>query len=97
MAQPTLAGFSRAKLALSAALGALLLTGATTAEARTCKRLNKTEGAAIGAVAGGVLGNVLLGGAGGTIVGAVGGGVAGHEIARGKYNKHCGRYYRKRR
>lgn len=84
------------RMALVAALGALVL-GAGSAEARACKRLNKTEGAAIGAVAGGVLGNVLLGGAGGTVLGAVGGGVAGHEIARGKYNKNCGRYYRKRR
>lgn len=83
---------------LTAAVAALALAGAaTSAEARTCKRLNKTEGAAIGAVAGGVLGNVLLGGAGGTVVGAVGGGVAGHEIARNKYNKNCGRYYRKKR
>lgn len=90
-------GFSTARLALVAAVGTLALTGATGAEARPCKRINKTEGAAIGAVAGGVLGNVLLGGAGGTIVGAVAGGVGGHEIARTKYNKHCGRYYRKRR
>ncbi len=85
-----------ARLAIVAAIGALVVGGAS-AEARPCKRINKTEGAAIGAVAGGVLGNVLLGGAGGTVLGAVGGGVAGHEVARGKYNKHCGRYYRRRR
>lgn len=96
-ARRALSNVAAIRMSLAGALGALLLTGATTAEARPCKRLNKTEGAAIGAVAGGVLGNVLLGGAGGTVAGAIGGGVAGHEIARGKYNKHCGRYYRKRR
>jgi osmotically inducible lipoprotein OsmB len=97
MAGTLKANFSAAKLVLVAAVGALALTGATSAEARACKRLNKTEGAAIGAVGGAVLGNVLLGGAGGAIAGAVGGGVAGHEIARTKYNKHCGRYYRRSR
>lgn len=97
MAQSTPKTGVLAKFSMAAALGALALTGATSAEARPCKRLNKTEGAAIGAVAGGVLGNVLLGGAGGTIAGAVGGGVAGHEIARNKYNKNCGRYYRRSR
>jgi len=66
------------------------------ADAARCKRVTKTGGAAIGAVAGGVLGNVVLGGTGGTLVGAAAGGVAGHEIARKKYNKHCGRYYRRR-
>jgi osmotically inducible lipoprotein OsmB len=87
-----------AKASLAAALGALALTGATTAEARTCKRLNKTEGAAVGAVAGGVLGAVLTGGStAGVLGGAAVGGVGGHEIARNKYNKNCGRYYRKKR
>lgn len=96
MASTLRKGFSATRLSLVAAVGALALTGATTAEARPCKRINKTEGAAIGAVAGGVLGNVLLGGAGGTVLGAVAGGVGGHEIARKKYNRNCGRYYRRR-
>ena len=97
MAESLKQGLNGARLSLLAAVCALALTGATGAEAKSCKRINKTEGAAIGAVAGGVLGNVLLGGAGGAVVGAVGGGVAGHEVARSKYNKHCGRYYRKER
>jgi osmotically inducible lipoprotein OsmB len=82
--------------ALATALAAMALTGATAAEARSCKRLNKTEGAAVGAVAGGVLGAVLTGGStAGVLGGAAIGGVGGHEIARTKYNKHCRRYYRR--
>lgn len=88
--------FGRA--ALASAVAALAMAGANPAEARPCKRLNKTEGAAVGAVAGGVLGAVLTGGStAGVLGGAAVGGVGGHEIARTKYNKHCGRYYRKRR
>ena len=83
-----------ARLSLMGTLAALALGGALPAEARTCKRLNKTEGAVVGAVAGGVLGNII-GGRGnhttGTLVGAAAGGVAGHEIARTKYNRHCRR------
>ncbi len=73
---------------------ALSLTLAGAAEARTCKRLTKTEGAVVGAVAGGVLGHVVAGRGNrttGTVVGAAAGGVAGHEIARTRYNRHCGR------
>ena len=81
--------------ALASAIAALALT-ASPAEARTCKRLNKTEGAAVGAVAGGVLGAVLTGGTtAGVLGGAAAGGIGGHEIARTKYNKHCRRYYRR--
>ena len=69
----------------------LILAGTTAAEARTCKRINKTEGAILGTVAGGVIGKVVAGGAGGVLLGAVAGGVAGHEIARHKYNRYCGR------
>lgn len=82
---------------LAFATAAALLT-AGTAEARTCKRLNKTEGAVVGAVAGGVLGNIIAGRGNrttGTLIGAGVGGVAGHEIARKKYNKNCRRYYRR--
>ena len=81
-----------------AAAGSVLLLGGMvagdSAEARTCKRLTKTEGAVIGAVAGGVLGNVIAGHGNrttGTLVGAAAGGVAGHEIARTRYNRNCGR------
>ena len=90
------------KLALSLAALTLTLGAASGVEARTCKRLTKTEGAVVGAVAGGVLGNVIAGRGNrgtGTIVGAAAGGVAGHEIARTRYNRHCYRrtYRRTRR
>jgi len=85
--------FGRASLA--AAVAALALT-ANPAEARTCKRLNKTEGAVVGAAGGAVLGAVI-GGRGAPIIGAVAGGVAGHEIARTKYNRNCRVYRRSRR
>lgn len=85
------------------AAAALTFATATSAEARSrrdCNRLNKTEGAVVGAVGGAVLGNVIAGRGNrgtGTLLGAAAGGVAGHEIARGKYNKHCKRYYRRSR
>lgn len=71
--------------------GLMLASTATQVEARSCKRINKTEGAVLGAVAGGVIGKVVAGGTGGVLLGAVAGGVAGHEIARHKYNRYCGR------
>ncbi len=80
--------------ALASAAAALSLVAASPAEARACKRLNKTEGAVVGAVGGAVLGAVI-GGKGAPIIGAAAGGVAGHEIARTKYNKNCRRYYRR--
>ncbi|PLK27879.1 hypothetical protein C0V78_08740 [Novosphingobium sp. TH158] len=72
---------------------ALAISAAGPAEAkkRSCKRINKTEGALLGGVGGGVLGKVILGGTGGVLVGAVAGGVAGHEVARKKHNKYCRR------
>lgn len=72
---------------------ALSITASSGAEAkvRKCKRINKTEGAVLGGVGGGVLGKVILGGTGGVLVGAVAGGVAGHEVARKKHNRHCRR------
>lgn len=82
---------------LAIAAAALTLATATTADARACRRLNKTEGAAIGAVGGAVLGALVGGrGATGPLVGAAAGGVAGHEIARTRYNRNC-RYYRRSR
>lgn len=85
--------FGRA--ALASAIAALALAGTNPAEARACKRLNKTEGAVVGAAGGAALGAVLTGGAtAGVLGGAAIGGVSGHEIARNKYNRHCGRYYR---
>ena len=84
------------RLTLVVAASALALVGAVPAEARTCKRINKTEGAVLGTVAGGVLGSVIAGGTGGLLVGAAAGGVAGHEIARTKYNRHCRRNPRPR-
>lgn len=67
-----------------AAATAIALGMAPAANARACK-IGKTEGAVIGAVAGGVLGNVVAGRGHrttGTVVGAAVGGVAGHEVAR---------------
>ena len=75
------------------ALGAFALLSTAPAEARGCKRLNKTEGAVIGAVGGAVLGNVIAGGTTGTLLGAAAGGIAGHEIAK-KGQRKC-RYYRR--
>lgn len=74
-----------ARFALAGALTALALGGAAPSEARTCKRLNKTEGAVVGAVAGGVLGNQVGGGRGQdamTVIGAVAGGIAGNQIEK---------------
>ena len=82
------------RMSMVVAAAALTFAATGPAEARTCKRLNKTEGAAVGAVAGGVLGNVIAGQGNrttGTLVGAAAGGVAGHEIARTKYNQNCRR------
>lgn len=77
-------------------MAALTVGTATTADARACRRLNKTEGAVVGAAGGAVLG-ALVGGRGAPIIGAIGGGVAGHEIARTRYNENCRSYRRIRR
>lgn len=53
-----------------------------------CLRFNKTTGTAAGAVAGGLLGNVVLGGTGGTLAGAAAGGLAGHELSTNR-RKRC--------
>lgn len=85
---------------LTLAAAALTMTTATTADARACRRMNKTEGAVVGAVGGAVLGNILAGRGNrgtGTALGAIAGGVAGHEIARTRYNEHCRTYRRSRR
>jgi osmotically inducible lipoprotein OsmB len=82
------------------AVTTLALVSATTVDARTCRRLNKTEGAVVGAAGGAVLGNVIAGRGNrgtGTILGAVAGGVAGHEIARTRYDRHCRTYRRTHR
>ena len=55
------------------AVAALTVGTATSADARTCRRLNKTEGAVVGAAGGAVLGAVI-GGRGAPIIGAVAGG-----------------------
>lgn len=82
------------------AFAALALVGSTiglagTAEARTCKRLTKTEGAVVGGVGGAILGGVLTHGSTGPIVGGAAGALAGHTIA--KNNRHKCRYYRSTR
>ena len=70
-----------ATLALAAGLVAVAMPAA---EAHSCRRLNKTQGAIIG---GTVLGAVLTGGVTGAVIGAAAGGIAGHEIARKKHHK----------
>jgi uncharacterized protein YcfJ len=55
------------------------------------------NGTVIGAVAGGVLGNVVAGGGSkteGTVLGAGVGAVAGHQIAKKKAKKNCHYVYR---
>ena len=49
-----------------------------------CKRNDGTTGLVIGALGGGVLGNVLGGGTLGTLLGAGGGALVGRSIDRGK-------------
>ena len=49
-----------------------------------CERRDGTTGLVIGAVGGGVLGNVLGGGTLGTLLGAGGGALLGREVDRGK-------------
>jgi uncharacterized protein YcfJ len=71
----------------------LIASVATSADARPCRRMTKTQGAVVGAAGGAVLGAVLTGGVAGTVVGAAAGGIAGHEIARN--GRH--RCYRHRR
>lgn len=51
-----------------------------------CRRTDGTTGLVVGAIAGGVLGNVIAPGGSetlGTILGAIAGGIAGREIDRG--------------
>ncbi len=55
-----------------------------------CIRHKANNGTVIGAVAGGVLGNIVGGhGAGGTIIGAGAGAVAGHQIAKNNARSSC--------
>lgn len=49
-----------------------------------CRRNDGTTGLVIGAVGGGVLGNLVGGGTLGTLLGAGAGGVLGREVDRGK-------------
>ena len=72
-----------------------LVSVPTAAEAKrvlVCKSVKKaaTKGTVIGAVGGGLLGNVVAGGGNkteGTLLGAGVGAVAGHEIAKNKARK----------
>ena len=80
-----------------------LVSVPTAAEAKrvlVCKSVKKaaTKGTVIGAVGGGLLGNVVAGGGNkteGTLLGAGVGAVAGHEIAKSKARKkRCHYEYR---
>jgi len=86
-----------------ATAGTALVTVPTAAEAKrvlVCKSVKKkaTNGAVIGALGGGVLGNVVAGNGnktGGTLIGAGVGAVAGHEIAKSNAKKkRCHYEYR---
>jgi len=84
-------------LGLAAAMAIPTLAAPTSALANCHDR--KVGGTALGAVAGGLLGNSLAHGGGrlgGTLLGAGAGAVVGHEIARsGCHTTHA--YYRSRR
>lgn len=72
------------RIIMAAGLAALLAVPATSADA--CCKGRKTTGTAIGAVAGGLLGNAVASGGGktgGTLIGAGLGAVVGHEVAKG--------------
>ena len=53
-----------------------------------CRRNDGTTGLVVGAVAGGLLGNVVGGGTLGTLLGAGGGGLLGRSIDRGNVTCH---------
>jgi uncharacterized protein YcfJ len=87
------------KFALIALSGATLLVGACSGDPYVDRRT--ATGAAIGGVAGAVIGNNTgLGTAGGAAIGAAAGGVIGHETAKNNevnrrqyYDSRSGRYY----
>jgi uncharacterized protein YcfJ len=79
------------KSAFIAALAVTTLTFTSPVQARPnsghghCLRFNKTTGTVAGAIAGGLLGNVIAGGGNrtaGTLIGGAAGGLAGHTLAR---------------
>ncbi len=77
-------------------LAALALTVSLVAPAEASNRchsrkihLNKTGGAIIGGVGGGLVGKALFGGTAGVVVGVVGGGLAGHALAKNKRKRRC--------
>ena len=77
------------------AISALAFGAAGTAANADCGSA-KATGTAVGAVGGGVLGNVITHGSFvGTAVGAVGGGLIGHSV--GRSNGCHGHYYHHRR
>jgi len=57
-------------------------------------RRNANNGAVIGAVGGGLLGNAIGKNTTGTLIGAGAGAVAGHEIAKSRAKKKCHYVYR---
>jgi uncharacterized protein YcfJ len=83
-------------------VGTALVAAPVPAEAKrilVCKDVKKkaNQGTVIGAVSGGVLGNVVAGSGNkteGTLIGAGVGAVAGHQIAKSKAKKKCHYEYR---
>ena len=86
--------------AASTALVAVPVAAEAKSRVLVCKSVKKaaTKGTVIGAVGGGVLGNVVAGRGnktGGTLIGAGVGAVAGHEIAKSNAKKkNCHYVYR---
>jgi osmotically inducible lipoprotein OsmB len=74
------------RIAKLAAISVVALGTAVSAASADCD--HKAAGTAIGAVGGGVVGNVITHGSlVGTVAGAVGGGLIGHSVA------HCNSHY----
>ncbi|MEY2927877.1 MAG: hypothetical protein RL367_2354 [Pseudomonadota bacterium] len=77
-------------------LTAIILAASIVAPAQASQRchsrkihLNKTGGAIVGGVGGGLLGKAIFGGPTGVVVGVVGGGLAGHALAKNKRRHGC--------
>lgn len=61
---------------------------------RSAVKRNANNGALIGAVGGGLLGNAIGKNTTGTLIGAGAGAVAGHEIAKSRAKRKCHYVYR---
>ena len=83
--------------ALAVAAAPISADAKTRHRVEVCKATTsqKNTGTVVGAVAGGLLGNVVTHGkTGGTLIGAGAGAVAGHEIAKNNGKRNCHYEYR---